>query len=125
MTRATCASLALVLCGTQILGGCGGGSSSPGTPGPTLNPSPSITALTPPSAMAGSANISVSISGSGFIASSAAQWNGTPVATTFGSASNLSATLTVSDLANGTVGKLTVVNPARSEERRVGKECRS
>jgi IPT/TIG domain len=51
------------------------------------------------------------IAGSGFISSSTVQWNGTPIATTYNSATSLSITLAANNLANATVARLTVVNP--------------
>ena len=56
--------------------------------------------------------MSATIAGSGFIPASTAQWNGAPLATTYSSATTLGVTLPASDLANGTVAKLTVVNPS-------------
>jgi len=52
------------------------------------------------------------IAGSGFIPASTAQWNGAALATTYSSATTLGVTLPASNLANGTVAKLTVVNPS-------------
>lgn len=56
--------------------------------------------------------MSVNITGSGFISSSMAQWNGAPIATTYSSSTSVSATLTASSLANGTIAKIAVVNPS-------------
>jgi hypothetical protein len=55
--------------------------------------------------------MSISISGSGFIASSTVEWNGTAIATTYTSATSVSATLAANTLTNGTIAKLTVENP--------------
>jgi trimeric autotransporter adhesin len=52
------------------------------------------------------------IMGLGFVSSSTVQWNGAPVVTTFGSSTTLNAVLPAASLSNGTVAKLTVVNPS-------------
>jgi hypothetical protein len=92
--------------------GCGGGSNNSSSNQTPNNPVPAVTGLTPPSATAGTANTSVKIAGSGFVSGSTVQWNGTSLTTTYISATALSATLPASDLANGTVAKITVANPA-------------
>ena len=95
--------------------GCAGGggvSRSPPPPPPLSNPTPAVSAVTPASAVAGSDATSVAITGSGFIASSTTQWNGAPIATSYHSATSLSATIPASSLASGTIAKLTVVNPS-------------
>ena len=108
----------LVVCAVTcvcLTAGCAGGGGTPGPispPAPSANPTPAISGVTPGSALAGSGNTNVVISGSGFILSSTAQWNGVSLATTYISATSLSATIPASSLASGTVAKLTVVNPS-------------
>jgi hypothetical protein len=75
-----------------VLTGCGGGTIAPPVPPPS-NPVPSISWITPTFTSVGSADTPVKITGSGFISSSTLQWNGAPIATTYGSATSLSATL--------------------------------
>lgn len=108
---ATHALFATVLSSIFLITGCGGGTASTNPP-PISNPVPAITGVTPSSVVAGSGQTPVTIAGSGFISSSTAQWNGTPIATTYNSATSLSVTLAASNLANATVAKLTVVNPS-------------
>jgi hypothetical protein len=112
MNRARCVLLAFGLSCIGLITGCGGGASAPTSTSPTSNPTPAITSLTPSSAAAGSPDTPITITGSGFVAASTAQWNGTPIPTTFGSATSLTVTLTASNLANGTVAKVTVANPS-------------
>ena len=109
MNRATCVLSGFALACISFMAGCTGGTTNPP---PSSNPVPAITAATPGSAIAGSTDTSVTITGSGFIPSSTAQWNGAPIVTTYNSTTSVSVTLAASRLANGTIAKLTVVNPS-------------
>ena len=114
MPRSTCALFAATLCAAMAIAGCGGGGGSTATTPPTgdsNNPTPSLASATPSSATAGAAATQVTLAGSGFISSSAIQWNGTALTTTFVSSSSLQATIPASDLADGTTAKLTVESP--------------
>jgi len=92
----------------------GGGTSAPVnfTVQGASNPQPTITNLSPSSASAGSGPLTLTINGSGFIASSTVTFNGALHAATFVSSGQLNITLTASDLA--AVGSFAVVvsNPA-------------
>jgi IPT/TIG domain len=113
MNRASTCVLVLGLVCSLLLWGCGGGGGGTSTTAPpTQNPAPTISAVSPSSVMAGAAATSVAITGTGFIASSSVELNGTSVATTYDSATSLSATLPASNLSTGAIGKLTVVNPS-------------
>ncbi len=68
--------------------------------------------LTPSSTAPGSAQLQLSVAGAGFVSGSVVHWNGSPRATTFVSARNLTATIPASDLTNATSAFVTVVNPA-------------
>ena len=94
--------------------GCGGGSASGSgsDSGSTSNPAPVLGSINPSSAVAGSAGVTISASGSGFVSGSTIDWNGSALASTFVSASQLSATLPASDLATAGTAKVTVVSPA-------------
>ena len=76
------------------------------------NPVPSISSLSPASAAAGSVAFTLTVSGSDFVASSAVNWNGTMLATTFVSASQLTALVPASDVTTAGTTTVTVVNPA-------------
>ena len=95
-----------------FVAGCGGGSSTSTPPASTPNPLPAVTEINPSSVIAGSTDTAISITGTGFISGSTAQWNGATLATTYSSATKLSATLPANDIATASVAKLTVVNPA-------------
>jgi hypothetical protein len=101
--------LALVLCGCGGGGGGGGGTKSD-TP-PATNPMPSIASLTPASEAAGTAAFTLSVSGSGFIAASSINWNGTALTTTYVSASQLTAPVPAGNIASSGSASITVFNP--------------
>jgi hypothetical protein len=77
-------------------------------------PPPTISQLTPSSAIAGSAGFTLNLSGTNFVNSSAVQWNGSPRATTFVSATHLQAAVTAADIAAIGVSQITVSNPLAS-----------
>ncbi len=88
----------------------GGGTSAPATF--TIRvPAPTITLMTPSSAVAGGAAFTVVISGTRFEASSVVNWNGSPRTTSFISNTSLQAAVTASDTAAIGTAKVTVVNP--------------
>ncbi len=108
------ASLSLFI----ALSGCAGSSSAPPasvtTPPPATtpaNPTPAITSITPASLLAGSPSQSLSIIGSGFIASTVAQLNGTALATTYQSVTSVTAVVPASAIAADGTEKITVSNP--------------
>src|SRR5438132_1552101 len=76
------------------------------------NPMPAVTSLSPPSATAGAAGQTLTINGSGFMATSTVTYNSVPHTATFVSASQLTISLTTADQA--TVGSYSVVvtNPS-------------
>src|SRR5215469_4421185 len=89
-------SALLVLLVTGI--GCSGGSkSSTTTPPPPLS-SPTITSLSPSTAVAAGAGFTLTVNGSGFVSGATVQWNGTSKTTTFVSSSQVTAAITTSDL---------------------------
>ncbi|MDX1982840.1 MAG: hypothetical protein SFV51_21400, partial [Bryobacteraceae bacterium] len=79
----------------------------------TVSPAaaPQISSLSPASAVAGSAAITLVVSGAGFRSGAVLRWNDTPLATVFGSNSQLSATVTAALIASPGSANLTVLNP--------------
>jgi hypothetical protein len=77
-----------------------------------VNPKPTITSLVPPSATHGGAGFTLTVNGTGFVNSSVVDWNGSPRATTYGSATEITATINAADIAKAGSFKVTVVNPA-------------
>jgi 6-phosphogluconolactonase len=87
------------------------GSSGGSNPNPVPNPVPSITSITPSSANAGGAGVTIMVNGEGFISSSTVNWNGSSRATTV-SGTQLTAAITAADIATMGAAQITVVNPA-------------
>jgi hypothetical protein len=90
--------------------GCGGGGSQGHSVPP--NPVPTLSGLSPNSASAGSALLTVTASGSGFISTSAVEWNGAALATTYVSGTSLTAQIPASDLTAVSTASVTVASPA-------------
>jgi hypothetical protein len=103
--------LAASLLLTAALVGCGGGGNG-GPPPPSGNPVPSLTSISPTSAPVGSAEFTLTATGSKFISSSVVRWNGSNRTTTFVSATQLTATIPASDLATAAAAQVTVFNPS-------------
>ena len=76
------------------------------------NPAPTLSTLSPNTANAGSAALTITTAGTGFISTSAIAWNGTALATTYVSSTSLSAQIPASDLASAGKASFTVQNPA-------------
>jgi hypothetical protein len=101
-------ALALVLL-TGLYAGCsggGGGTAAPASPMPTLS------SLAPASAIPGTGAFVLTATGSNFGSASVVNWNGSPRATTFVSATTLTAQILASDIASGGSAAVTVVTPA-------------
>lgn len=79
--------------------------------GVTENPVPQITGLNPASAAAGGPAFTLTINGNGFVDGSTVHWNGTARPTTFVSATQLTATIPVEDIASTGIAQVTVVSP--------------
>lgn len=94
-----------------VLSGCTGGAGGSGGSGVTTAPAPSITGVSPATAVAGSGPFTLSVSGSNFQAQAVVKWNGTALATTFVSASSLSAAVPASLTAAVATAAITVLNP--------------
>ena len=73
--------------------------------------SPVVTSLSPPSAVSGGSGFILWVNGSGFVAGSTVEWNGQALATTFVSATQLTAQVPASDILNSGSANVTVVNP--------------
>jgi hypothetical protein len=75
------------------------------------NPVPTITTLSPTSATAGGAQFNLTVNGTNFVSTSTVQWNGNPRTTTYVSATQLTATILLGDIATGGTFPVTVANP--------------
>ena len=88
----------------------------PSTPQPSAtftinNPVPTVTALTPASAIAGGLGFTLTVTGTNFVPSSTVQWNGSARTTTFISSTSLLATIGAGDIATGGVAHVSVSSP--------------
>jgi hypothetical protein len=95
-----------------VLALCGCGSAIKTEATGASNPVPSIASLTPASEAAGSSAFTLSVSGSGFIAASTVNWNGAALATTYVSATQLTASVAAGDITSAGSASVTVFTPA-------------
>ena len=100
----------LALVSLFVLSACGGGGSSPAAPQQN-NPAPGVTSISPTGATAGETATTVTITGTGFVQGSTAQWNQSNRVTTFVSATQLKITLSSADLSTAGTAQIAVVNP--------------
>lgn len=84
-----------------ITGGTGGGSGTP----------PTLTSISPSSAVTGSADLPLTAVGTGFVSGSQIVWDGTVLTTTFGSSTQLTATVPAADFTTPTTVNVFVLNP--------------
>ncbi len=82
------------------------------TPVPSVPSVPVASSLSPTGAVAGSAALTLTVNGSGFVASSGVRWNGAARTTTFVNASQLRAAISAADLATARAVPVSVVTPA-------------
>jgi YVTN family beta-propeller protein len=95
-----------------FLAGCGGGSKSDGNqPPPTT---PTITMISPKSALAGGDAFTLTINGTNFVASSMVNFGGAAPTTTFVNSTQLTAAIPASSIASTGTSAVTVTNPAPS-----------
>jgi subtilisin len=79
---------------------------------PNLNPLPSISSLSPSSAVAGGAGFTLTVNGSGFTAASAVRWNGVNRPTVFVSSTQLQSAVSAADIAAVGSASVSVTTPA-------------
>ncbi len=75
------------------------------------NPVPALTSLSPLSTCAGGPALTLTLGGSNFMGASVVRWNGADLATTFGSSTQLTATVTASAIAATGAVQIAVFNP--------------
>ncbi len=75
------------------------------------NPVPVLSTISPSSATAGDAALTLTVNGSNFVGGSVVRWNGSARTTTFVSATQLTAAITAADLATAAIVPVTVFNP--------------
>jgi hypothetical protein len=87
------------------------GYSSKATTPPTAGTTPTIAALAPNSVKAGTTGNSFMVTGTNFNSNAAVNWNGAALATTFTSASLVTAAVPDADVATTGTASVTVTNP--------------
>jgi YVTN family beta-propeller protein len=88
-----------------------GFSSLPFTILATASPVPTSSSISPTSATAGGAGLTLTVTGTNFVSNSVVQWNGVGLVTTFVSATQLTAAVPASDLATAGTVPVTVFTP--------------
>ena len=78
----------------------------------TSNPVPVLTSVSPSSATAGSPNLALAVTGTGFVRGSTVLWNGIERATKFVSSTDLVAYVPASDVATAGSAEITVASPS-------------
>ncbi len=78
----------------------------------TPNPAPAVSSISPASVAAGGADFTLTLYGSNFVSASVVQWNGAARPTTFVNNSQLTATISASDIVSLGNYNVTVVNPS-------------
>jgi hypothetical protein len=79
---------------------------------PATNPGPTLSQVTPASVAQGTGETVISLAGTGFVPTSAAQWDGASLPTTFVGPTQLAASIPASDLTSAGSHAISVVNPA-------------
>jgi trimeric autotransporter adhesin len=90
----------------------GPGGSTTSAASVVVYPAPSISSLTPATALAGSTSLQLTVTGANFVPSSVVLVDGVSVLTTYVSATTLQASVTAAALATGRTANVTVHNPA-------------
>ena len=76
------------------------------------NPAPTLTSLSPTSAVAGGAAFTLTVNGSNFVSNSVVRWSGSDRTTTFVSGAQLTASILAGDIASAGTAQVTVFNAA-------------
>src|SRR5207237_8210781 len=76
------------------------------------NPAPTTTGLAPASVVAGGAQFTLTVTGTNFVTSSVVRWNGAARATTYVSATQLTAVVSAADIATAGTAPVTVFTGA-------------
>jgi hypothetical protein len=104
-----------ILSSSVLLIGCGGttGSSSTTTTTTTVSyATPTLSALSPSTAIAGSNTLTLTVTGTNFIQGTEIYWGSTPLATLYVSATQLQAPISVAQLASAGTIQVSVMDPS-------------
>jgi hypothetical protein len=105
--------LMVVLLTAVAATGVGCGYSSHATTPPQPGTMPAISQLTPASTAAGSSDFPLTVQGTNFNSNAVVNFNGTAMATTFDSGTEVKATIPASAVATAGTAKVTVTNPGK------------
>lgn len=98
-----------------LIAGCGGGSSSSsGGTGSNNPPSPTVTSISPTTVPAGSADLTITVNGAGFVSTTVIQVGGKAEATTYISSTRVTAVVPAGQLAAGADLNVVAVNGAQT-----------
>ncbi|CAN5484457.1 hypothetical protein BH10ACI4_BH10ACI4_09170 [soil metagenome] len=100
--------LSLFLFFASLVSVVGCGHSGPSAP---TTAAPVVSSVSPATVTAGSANFTLTVTGSGFVSGSAVQWNGNGRTTTYVSATQITAAIPASDVAAAGTAQVIVANP--------------
>jgi hypothetical protein len=78
---------------------------------PPDNPVPTLASLAPSSATAGGSGFTLTVNGTNFVSGSVVRWGGVDRTTSFGSSTQLTASITAADIATAGTVAVTVFNP--------------
>jgi alpha-D-ribose 1-methylphosphonate 5-triphosphate synthase subunit PhnH len=79
---------------------------------PTTPPAPALSSLAPNTATAGGPAFTLTVNGTNFVSGATVRWNGAARATTFVSATRLTAAITAADIAAQGTAQVSVLNPS-------------
>jgi len=106
------ASASIVILATFLLAACGGGGGSSGSSQPPPEQdTPTLSAISPSSAVVGSSGVNLALYGSNFENGANVSWNGAPLSSSWVSASQMMATIPTTDIASVGSAAVTVINP--------------
>jgi hypothetical protein len=77
-----------------------------------VNPVPTVTSVSPASAIKGGAAFTLTVNGTGFVTNSVVQWNGADRSTIFLTPTQLTASITAADISTAGTASVTVTSPA-------------
>ncbi len=114
LTASVPANLIAAVSSANITAVNSGGSPSTAVPFAINPPTPTITSLSPASATAGGAQFTLTVNGTGFLSGATVQWNGAGIATTFVSATQLTAVVPANLIASFGTASITAINTGGS-----------
>jgi hypothetical protein len=103
-------ALSLGLAVSLLIAGCGGSSNNSGGNTGSNTTNPTVTSISPASVMAGSASLTLTVSGTGFTSSTSVEVGGVADQTAYVSATQLTATVPAAQLSTGAQLSVIVVN---------------